>query len=356
MKIGLINLYSTRNIGDAAIYAALTRILHKHDVSALTDSSQFGTLQGAVVEPVNTVCDAYVSVGGDIFNNSRPWLATRTFLGNLTQLMRNNKQTILFGQSIPRSCHGLAFNLLCQGLKTLPSVTVRDKESWERLQKAGVNAHLSYDLAFVHRPTMHGIHAAGEVLSHHRLTPERTVLLSLRRFDMLYPHDNKRFVDNMALLCLMLLNADLQPALLLQSEAEGDDLDVAKAIRDKVPGIPFIDALDHPEQIASYEFLQGLLAIAGLAVGVRYHTSVLALAAGRMPYNLYYSNKGQDLCGRLAVPGCDLADFNPQHGIGALLDCLGQDFDDNLPRASVENSLPQALQSLPAALQLQVAS
>lgn len=355
MKIGLINLYSTRNIGDAAIYAALARILHKHDVSALVDDNQFGTMQGAVAEPENTVCDAYVSVGGDIFNNSRPKLFTRNYLHNLFRLLRHSRQTIMFGQSIPRSCQGLAFNLLCQGLKTLPSVTVRDQESWNRLQKAGVDAQLSYDLAFIHRPTIHGIRLAGEVLAHHHLTPERTMLLSLRHFDKLYPHDNNRFVDNMALLCRMLLSAGLQPALLLQSEAEGDDLDVAKAIAGKTPGIPFIDALDHPKQIASYEFLQGLLALAGLAVGVRYHTSVLALAAGRMPFNLYYSNKGQDLRKRLAVPGCDLADFNPKHGIGALLDCVGKPFDDNLPRENVQTLLPLALQSLPVAPLLQVA-
>lgn len=354
MKIGLINLYSTLNIGDAAIYAALSRVLHGHYVSALADSNRFRAIPSLVVEPETTVCDTYVSVGGDIFNNSRPKFFTRTYLNNLVQLLRHNKRTLVFGQSIPRSCRGLAFNLLCQSLKTLPSVTVRDKESWERLRKAGVDAQLSYDLAFVHRPTMPGIRAAAEVLAYHRLTPERTVLLSLRRFDKLYPHDNKQFVNNMVQLCHMLRSAGLQPALLLQSEAEGDDLEVAKTIAAMVPEIILIDALNHPEKIASYEFLQGLLALAGLAVGVRYHTSVLALAAGRMPFNLYYSNKGQDLCERLAVPGCNLAGFNPQQGIAPLLDCVGQTFNDDPPRKNVQDMLALALQRLPAQPLLQV--
>lgn len=355
MKIGLINLYSTRNIGDAAIYAAIKKILHSHQLSALVNGDRFGALPGVTVEPESTTCDAYVSVGGDIFNNNRPKFFTRTFLNNYSQLLRHTNRTILFGQSIPRSCQGLAFKLLCHGLKSLPSVTVRDVESWERLRAAGVNAHLSYDLAFIHRPTIYGIRAAGEIMAHHHLTPEHTVLLSLRRFDRLYPHDNNRFADNMAQLCRMLRSAGLQPVLLVQSEAEGDDLEVAKAIIEKVPGTPFIDALRHPEQITSYEFLQGLLALAGLAVGVRYHTSVLALAAGRMPFNLYYSNKGQDLCDRLAVPGCDLADFNPHQGIGPLLKCVGQSFNDTLPRQSVQEMLPIALQNSAALPLLQVA-
>lgn len=346
MKIGLINLYSTRNVGDAAIYAAFGKILHDRPLSALSDAKHFGNIQCLSVEPENSYCDAYISVGGDIFNNSRPWLLTRTYLRHLMQLFRHHQQTILFGQSIPRSCQGSAFMLLCQVLKTLPSVTVRDKESWERLRKAGVDAHLSYDLAFVHTPSIDAIRAASEVFASQHLSPERTVLLSLRRFDSLYPHDNHRFVNNMAQLCRQLRAAGLQPALLLQSEAEGDDLAVAKSIGERVPALPFINALNHPKSLASYAFLQGLLALAGLAVGVRYHTSVLALAAGRMPFNLYYSNKGQDLCERLGVTGCDLADFDPQQGIAPLLNCLGQRFNDRQTRQQVQTNLQFALDSV----------
>lgn len=346
MKIGLINLYSTRNAGDAAIYAALVEVLHRHELVALADGALRAQLPGVATAPLHTPCDAYISVGGDIFNNARPWLVTRTFLGNLAQLARHADRTILFGQSIPASCRGLAFLALCKVLKTLPSVTVRDGASLQRLRQAGVDAQLSYDLAFVHRPTPAALSEAAALFDSLRLTPERSVLLSLRGFDAMYPHDNARFIDNMVYLCRMLRNVGLQPALLLQSAAEGDDAAVAQAIVTRIGQLPVIDALAAPPSLASHEFLQGLLALAGLAVAVRYHTAVLALASGRLPYNLYYSNKGRDLSARLGVPGCDLVDFDPNQGIAEMLEMRGRSFADQRTRQSVESQLLSAIRQL----------
>ena len=347
MKIGLINMYSTHNLGDAAIYAALDGMLQQHQLSALVAENQLEQIQGWVIERQDMPCDAYISVGGDIFNNSRPNLITRNFLSNLWQLFRQRRKTLLFGQSIPRSCQGLAFALLCDVLKTLPSVTVRDQESWGRLCDAGVNADLSYDLAFFHYPKPQAKALARDVLFQHQLTPSRTVLISLRHFDDLYKHDNQRFINNLVYLCQGLNTAGLQPALLLQSQAEGDDGFLAQAVRAQLPSLPVIDALRHPESLKSYEFLQGLLAVAGLTVGVRYHASVLALAAGRMPFNLHYSNKGQDLCDRLAVPGCNVADFDPQQGIEPLLACVGRSFNDGAIRQRLQSQLCAALETVP---------
>lgn len=347
MKIGLINLYSTRNAGDAAIYAALSKILHGHEVLALAEPGRLGHLQGIATAPLHSECDAYISVGGDIFNNARPRLVTRTFLSNLAQLARHSRRTLLFGQSIPASCRGLAFRLLCQVLKSLPSVTVRDKESWQRLRRAGVDAHLSYDLAFSHHPSPVALGEALAVFAGHQLDPARTVLLSLRGFDPMYPHDERRFVATLVNLCRLLREAHMQPALLLQSAAEGDDLALAFAIAEQTPGVPIIGVLHPPPCLAGYELLQGLLALASLAVGVRYHTSVLALAAGRMPYNLYYSNKGRDLCERLGVPGCDVATFDPQQGIGPLLATQYRTYADDLPCRQVETDVLMALNAVP---------
>lgn len=346
MKIGLINLYSSQNLGDAAIYAALQQLLHDHQVAALLNPSQEKLIRDLPIASPKTSCDAYISVGGDIFNNARPWLLTRTFLSNLRQLQKQPAQTLIFGQSIPRSTQSLAFSHLCRTLKKLSSVTVRDEESWQRLIAAGVKAELSYDLAFIHKPIESAVTVARALFASLQLQPERTVLISLRHFDSMYPHDNQRFIAALILLCHRLQETGLKPALLIQSDAEGSDFEIANVISQKVGSVPLIDALNHPKTLKAHQFLQGLLAIAGLAVGVRFHTSVLAMAAGRLPYNLYYSNKGQDLSQRLAVPGCQVKDFKPEEGIAPLVECVGRPFNDDLPRRHLLSAWQNAMNNV----------
>lgn len=351
MKIGLINAYSTRNAGDAAIYAALEKILAGHELLALADARQHPQLAGIAIAPLDSECDAYLSVGGDIFNNARPRLITCTFLRNLRQLQRYPRRTVLFGQSIPASCRGWAFRLLCRALKNLSGVVVRDTESWQRLRQAGVDAQLSYDTAFVHRPGPVELGEALALLADRGLDATRSVLLSLREFDALYPHDNARVAAKLACLCWLLYRAGLQPALLVQSAAEGGDVAMALAIVRQVPGLPIINVLQSPPHLASYELLQALSALASLTVGMRYHTTVLAMAAGRLPYNLYYSNKGRDLSERLGIPGCEVAAFEPEQRLAELLDLRGRAFEPRRLRQQVEASLLRAMDTVLPAVQ-----
>jgi polysaccharide pyruvyl transferase WcaK-like protein len=64
--------------------------------------------------------------------------------------------------------------------------------------------------------------------------------------------------------------------------------------------------------------LIGMLAIANIVVGVRYHSAVLRLAAGRHPFHLHYSRKGEDLSRRLGLDGCAIDAFDPDAAIPAI--------------------------------------
>lgn len=150
MRIGLINAYSTLNLGDAAIYSAFRKLLPGVDlVGCVQDERPDPTLGVTFLPERPRNCEAYISVGGDIFNNSREWFVTKAFLMNLAELRHSARHTFLFGQSIPRSCHGLSFFLLQRYFKRLAAVCVRDAESHQRLCAAGVPARLSFDIAFV---------------------------------------------------------------------------------------------------------------------------------------------------------------------------------------------------------------
>lgn len=338
MQAGFVNAYSTQNIGDAAIYSALATLSPQTVVAAFADVTPEDIPQ-VQVQPTLPTCDVYISVGGDIFNNARESLVTKAFLQNLGQLYRHSAATFLFGQSIPRSCHGLSFFLLTQALKRLAAVAVRDAQSHERLTQAGVVAKLSYDAAFALEVSEAGKATAQSLMQSQNLDPGRVALISLRTFNSaMYGSGGQRFIQQMVELCQELQTRGHQPVLLLQSQIPADlDLAVATQICSQVPGVAIFDPFLPSRSLPNWQIVMGALAISHLIIGVRYHTSVLALACGRIPFNLYYSNKGQDLTQRLGIPGCLIADFQPYSSIETIEKTSLLDFDHQSIRQIVQN-------------------
>lgn len=348
MNINLINTYSTHNIGDYAIYSALQQMLCWDDVNAVFQDENPFPINGIACVDQLPKSDCNISVGGDIFNNPRKHFITRRFLSNLRQLLISPKQTILFGQSIPRSCRGLSFFLLSQVLRQLATVVVRDQESHERLVNAGVNARLSYDTAFILRRDPEADQEAEHCFNTIHVDPDDCVLISLRGFDSLYNYDNQSFADKMITLCKCLYNEGKQPVLLIQANADSKDSDfeIAKLIQKELADIPSINAFEHSSFISHCQFLQSVICQVGMVVAVRYHTAVLALAGGKVPFNLYYSNKGQDLSRRLGIPGADVRDFDPVLQLPVLLSTQNQSFDNESIRKQVLADFHSALESV----------
>lgn len=353
MQIGLINAYSTLNLGDAAIYSAFRKLLPQVDlVACVQDTHPDPTLGINFLSERPTDCSAYISVGGDIFNNAREWLVTKSFLLNLAELRKTPHRTFLFGQSIPRSCHGLSFFLLTQCLRRLPAVCVRDSESYQRLCQAGVEARLSYDIAFSLECSVLAFEKAKAILSHKSIDPAKAAVLSVRGFDSMYSHNNDRFVERMAQLCVNLQRNDYQPLILIQSCAYGadNDLDVAQAIQNAAPGTAIFDPFLDDRSVPSWQLAMALFSLVDLVIAVRFHTAVLSLAAGRVPFHLHYSNKGRDLCTRLGLPGCDLSDFNPTSDLPAILATSGRIFNPTAVREQVRRDFRWCLDQLPGRL------
>ncbi|WP_413172282.1 polysaccharide pyruvyl transferase family protein [Anabaena azotica] len=338
LTVGLVNTYSTLNIGDAAIYSALTALASEAEVVAQFQDSKPEYIPGLHIVPKVRHCDAYISVGGDIFNNAREGLITKSFISNLRQLRRSPKHTFVFGQSIPRSCHGLSFQALTLCLRRLAAVCVRDVESHQRLTKAGIPAILSFDAAFALLVSEQAKEKAKQILHSLAIQPDSAALISLRTFDSMYRHDNQQFQQQFVALSRKCCQQGYQPVLLIQSQAYGADNDLAMAeeIKKQVPQIQIFNPFAVNSDLAKWELVMGALAICRLIVAVRYHTSVLALASGRVPFNLYYSNKGRDLTKRLHIPGCSLEKFNPDIHWDAIAATAATSFDHQAIRQQVK--------------------
>lgn len=329
----LLNEYSRDNIGDSAIYEAIRQMVPGQKLETL----------GANAKPRTRA--VYISVGGDIFNNPHSWRPSRRFLQNTFQLARYPaRSTIVFGQSIPQSCRGLPLRMLASSFARLSSVTVRDEESLVRLEKLGVDAHLSFDTAFALSPTLSGQQQALTLFDSIGILPERSVVIALRCFNGMYGYSTQMVVEKFGALCQKLVHRGHSPVILIQSSVDESDSDevVAKAIMRAVPEVKCINPLTVEASVPKWDLIAGVMAFAGAVVALRYHGAIFRMLSGRTPFVISYSNKGQDLIDRLGQPGCSLSDFDPDRSIPAIESTKLQVFDPTPIRRQVTRDFQQA--------------
>jgi polysaccharide pyruvyl transferase WcaK-like protein len=346
VKLGLLNLYSTRNLGDAAIYAALSSMAPGKSVSGVLEEQEPSYIKGFHQTASLDDCSGFVSVGGDIFNNARPKFITRRFLQNLQAISRRPRATMLFGQSIPRSCHGFSFFCLSKALSRLSNVTIRDEESYRRLTSAGVKVELSFDTAFALPRQFTSLETAGNLYSAAGLDAASTVLVSLRNQSTMYaPNDGEKQILEIA---KHLDQRGHQVGLLIQ--AQGDDADtdwtLAKTIQAEVPNAKILNPFSVAAGIEPWSVLTAALGMARGVVAVRYHAAVLRMVEGKQAYVLHYSNKGEDLCLRLSQPGSKLGDMNVAELAKDIEKTFDRDFQAGTVQRHVKNSFASAVAGL----------
>jgi polysaccharide pyruvyl transferase WcaK-like protein len=332
MTIGLINLYSTRNLGDAAIYAALAKMSPHGKVTGMLDEENPTLIRGFTASSSLQECSSFISVGGDIFNNARPKLVTRRFLSNLHALNTQRRRTLLFGQSIPRSCKGLSFALLANSIKKIAAAVVRDEESYKRLRQAHVSIELSYDTAFVLKTNPSATVEAISLFSSLGLEPSKTAVISLRNESSMYGESGSE--KQLITICKNLSARGHQIALVIQADGDSADTDrlLATRIQKACPKSVILDPFLAIPPLEPWALLTAIFAIANIVVAVRYHAAILRLITGRKCYVLHYSNKGSDLCQRLGLAGTALGGGVDDHLIKAI-EATGQAAFDPTPYA-----------------------
>jgi polysaccharide pyruvyl transferase WcaK-like protein len=357
MNLHLVNEYSSDNLGDAVIYESLTQLAAPYAVRSNLEQAQRERVRGLLPSCAPCPDDLHVSVGGDIFNNARRVLVTKKFLQNARSLaVCPPERCFLFGQSIPESCQGLSFRILCGVLRRLSNVTVRDELSYQRLSAAGLKVNLSFDVAFGYRSSASSLPAGRALFEKAGIDPGRCVLVSVRSFNDLYPHDNRLFTAKIAELCRLLALRGHIPVILLQAEVGARDSDklVVAELRHRIPQLAVLQPLKVGGEHHPIDALVGAIALAHAVVAVRFHTTVLRLLAGRQSYNLNYSIKGQDITRRLNLPGVDLDLFEPSQAVKAIESSAPLSFNPAPQRENVhsafEASMSKAL-SMPWSLQ-----
>jgi polysaccharide pyruvyl transferase WcaK-like protein len=144
--------------------------------------------------------------------------------------------------------------------------------------------------------------------------------LSVRGFDSLYRHDPKAALRKLIDLANLLEKRGHQVGVLIQSDVNAADTDrpIAEAIAAHQLNVRIFDLFDNRSGHPPVRSLLGVMHLANIVIGLRYHAAVLRLASGRQPYNLFYSRKGRDLGERLSLTGCGLDAFDPEQEIAAI--------------------------------------
>ena len=307
MKLGLVSTCSTRNLGDAAIYAALAQLSPERRVHCALRERYPAIVRGLERNRHLDDCDAFISAGGDVFSDARPYRMTKRFVRSLLEIYLRSDRTVVFGQSVPVSCGRLSQRMLGSVFRRLQGVVVRDRGSHEFLKSIGVEAALSHDAAFVLRPRTDALEAAYGLLARHDLDPDRTALISLRvgsanGFPGVEGGDH-----DLLTIAAMLAERGHQPAFLMLSgcDAPGSDSGRAEAMRLNcgMEGIPVIDPFAVRPPDAPCDVVIALLSLVNIAVAASYHAAILRLVSGRAPFVLYDDLTGCDLKERLGLPG-----------------------------------------------------
>jgi len=305
MKLGLVSTCSTRNLGEAAIYAALAQLAPERRVHCSLSESFPAIVRGLERDRHLDDCDAFVSAGGDGIGNAGTKPMTRRYLRMLAEMYLRRDRTFVFGQSIPASRQGISQRMLSTVLRRLASVVVRDRKSHQILKNRGLDAGLSYDTAFVLRPQTQALEAAYGLLARHGLNPERTALISLCGASAFHDVDRDNCDRELLDIAGKLAERGHQPAFLIQSDgsAPGGERTQAMRLSRTMDNVPIVDPFAVQVPSSPCDVLIALLSLANIVVAIRYHSAVLRLVTGRAPFVLHRSDTGSDLCDRLGLPG-----------------------------------------------------
>jgi polysaccharide pyruvyl transferase WcaK-like protein len=305
VKLGLVSTSTTRNLGDAATYAALAQLSPERRVHCALRERYPAIVPGLERNRHLDDCDAFISAGGDVFSDARPHRMTKRFIRSLLEIYLRRDRTIIFGQSVPVSCGKLSQRMLGSVFRRLQGVVVRDRGSYEFLKSIGVEAALSHDAAFVLRPRTDALEAAYGLLAHHNLDPDRTALITLRGGSANGSPGGNGGNRELLIIAAKLAGRGHQPAFLMLSGSNAPGSGEADAMHQssEMDGIPVIDAFAVRPPDAPCDVAIALLSLVNIAVATSYHAAILRLVSGRAPFLLCDETTGGDLRERLALPG-----------------------------------------------------
>jgi polysaccharide pyruvyl transferase CsaB len=297
MQVVLGGYYGKGNGGDEALLAATLQMLPENVKPIVLSGNPAQTRQlygvascdrfnGIQVLQALRQSQALILGGGSILQDASS-IRNPIYYGGLLGLAQGmGLKTIALAQGIGPLRHPLSRWIAKQSLSKCTAVSVRDEGSAELLSQWQISALIAPDLAWgLEASPVKGLwdlpapRVAVNLRAHSQLTPNRVAALT------------KAIID---------FQKATQTCILLVPFQAARDLALAEAIQPQLPGTSQITSLEDPR------LLKGLFQGVEMAIGMRYHSLIMALAHECLVFALSYDPKVSQLMSQLQVPGWEL--------------------------------------------------
>lgn len=286
MKHVLISgYYGFDNAGDEAILSALCQLFEDYPVkiSVLTASvdhqlpgCRFQAIQRtdlpAILKALKS-CDLFISGGGGLFQDVTG-LGSVPYYGGLLKIAQSmGVPTMVFGQGIGPLRHGLNRWLVKQVFRKVNTISVRDEESYEFLQKQGLQRlHLTADPVLTLK-SIHPGHAL-ELLHREGVNPALPMIgVSIRPWPTWFEKQLKAFTSVLAQFA-----RECQAQLVLIPFQPNHDTwmceEVAYSLSVRPHSPPLTILRGHYSPIE----VQGMIGCLQMMVGMRLHALIMSAA------------------------------------------------------------------------------
>jgi len=270
--------------------------------SLISENKSYTDNKNLTEHPKHNKKDYHLVAGNDLFENSRPQLINRHFLSNLKQFKQHDSRTILISQTVSDYEQGLKFRILCNRLKNISTIIVKDQKSYNLLQDKGITqTQLSFDIRFLLEPSTFALMEAYQTIQNRQPSLKKCCLITLPEPNQKQNIIPSNIAKKITSTCQQVISIGLTPMILFQP-SEHTHLIITQDIKDKLSDICFIDSTQHNPLITDYDFLQALLHVSKYKITSNYLSTIFAVTTGFKPLTFYASELEHDLIKRLKLP------------------------------------------------------
>ncbi|MBP0010651.1 polysaccharide pyruvyl transferase CsaB [Roseofilum sp. Belize Diploria] len=297
MRVVLCGYYGQGNAGDEALLVTLLQMLPKNVTPVVLSANCTETEQQYGVETCDrtsipdlystvTSADAFIWGGGSLIQDVTSWRSPLYYFALMALAQRMGKITLAWGQGIGPLKTALTRQLARSLFRGCTAVSVRDRQSAQRLTDWNIPFTLAPDPVWALEPTpVEGLdnlphpRIAVVLRPHPQLTPDRLQTLTQ---------------------ALIELQKQTQSYLLLLPFQPKTDLGIAQRLHAALPKVSQIWIGDRPEQYKS------IFSQVQIAIAMRLHGLIMAAAVGCPCFALSYDPKVTQLMEQLHLPGWEL--------------------------------------------------
>ncbi len=270
--------------------------------SLISENKSYTDNKNLTEHPKHNKKDYHLVAGNDLFENSRPQLINRHFLSNLKQFKQHDSRTILISQTVSDYEQGLKFRILCNRLKNISTIIVKDQKSYNLLQDKGITqTQLSFDIRFLLEPSTFALMEAYQTIQNRQPSLKKCCLITLPEPNQKQNIIPSNIAKKITSTCQQVISIGLTPMILFQP-SEHTHLIITQDIKDKLSDICFIDSTQHNPLITDYDFLQALLHVSKYKITSNYLSTIFAVTTGFKPLTFHSSELEYDLITRLKLP------------------------------------------------------